>query len=187
MTGRCRSRERTVAQVGVTSSVRCLWIQWQSLCMPRLPRRAAWLLFVTIALAVAGAVIERAASVDRASAAHNARPRVTNRCPIDTQPLRGVDLPALRRLALELGLHGVHKAGSETIDYRDARAKASFPTFYTGYVRIACPRRLVKRVIARTADVLVRYPRVNWSASLSFSIFLVSRTPHGLVCWAQMH
>ena len=93
----------------------------------------------------------------------------------------------MRRFALELGLHGVHKAGLQTIDYRGARARASFPTFYTGYVRIACPRSLVKRVIARTADVLVRYPHVNWSASLSFSIFLISRTPHGLVGWAQMH
>jgi len=101
--------------------------------------------------------------------------------------LRRIDLPALRRLGLELALHGVHKAGSQSIDYRGARAKARFPTFYAGYVRIACPRRLVKRVIARTADVLVSYPRVNWSASLSFSIFLISRTPHGLVGWAQMH
>ena len=163
------------------------WIPWQSLCMTQLPPRVAWLLFATIALAVAGAVTEQATNVQRASAAPSTGPRVTNRCPVDAQPLRRVDLPALRRLALELGQHGVHKDGSQSIDYRAARAKAEFPTFFTGYVRIACPRRLVKRVIARTADVLVRYPRVDWSASLSFSIFLISRTPHGLVGWAQMH
>jgi hypothetical protein len=155
--------------------------------MPRLSRRVAWLLFPTVVLGVAIAVTEEATGVQKASAAHGARPRVTNRCPVDAQPLRRIDLPALRRLALELGLHGVHKAGSQSVDYRDARAKAKFPTFYSGYVRIACPRRLVNRVIARTADVLVRYPHVNWSASLSFSIFLISRTPHGLVGWAQMH
>jgi hypothetical protein len=112
---------------------------------------------------------------------------VTNRCPTGALPLRRADLPALRRFGLALGLHGVHKAGSQSIDYRGARAKASFPTFYTGYVRSACPKRLLRRVIARTADVVVRYPRVTWSASLSFSIFLISRTPHGLVGWAQMH
>jgi hypothetical protein len=59
--------------------------------------------------------------------------------------------------------------------------------FYTGFVRTACPKRLVKRVIARTADVSVGYPHVNWSASLSYSVFLIARTPHGLVGWAQMH
>jgi hypothetical protein len=42
-------------------------------------------------------------------------------------------------------------------------------------------------VTARTADVLVSYPHVNWSASLSFSIFLIARVPHGFVGWAQMH
>jgi hypothetical protein len=155
--------------------------------MPRLPRRVAWLLFATAALAVAGALVARPTSVQRASAAQGTRPRVTNRCPVDALALRRIDLPALRRLGLELGLHGVHEAGSRSIDYRGTRAKARLPTFYTGYVRIACPRRLVKRVIARTADVLVSYPRVGWSASLSFSIFLISRTPHGLVGWAQMH
>jgi hypothetical protein len=155
--------------------------------MSRLPRRVAWLLLATVALAVAGALTEQATSGQRAPVAHGTRPRVTNRCPVGAQPLRRVDLPALRRFALELGLHGVHKAGSQTIDYRGARARASFPTFYTGFVRSACRRRLVKRVIARTADVLVRYPRITWSASLSFSIFLISRTPHGLVGWAQMH
>jgi hypothetical protein len=145
------------------------------------------LLLATVAPAVAGALTEQATSGQRAPVAHGTRPRVTNRCPVGAQPLRRVDLPALRRFALEFGLHGVHKAGSQTIDYRGARARASFPTFYTGFVRSACPRRLVKLVIARTADVLVRYPRITWSASLSFSIFLISRTPRGLVGWAQMH
>jgi len=54
-------------------------------------------------------------------------------------------------------------------------------------VRSACPKRLVKQVITRTADVSVSYPHVNWSASLSYSVFLISRTPHGFAGWAQMH
>ena len=122
-----------------------------------------------------------------ATAADGARPRVTNRCPADALPLRASDLPALRRFGLALAPHGVHKVGSQTIDYRDARAKASFPTFYTRYVRSACPAAVAKRVIARTADVSVSYPHVTWSASLSSSTFLVARTPRGLVGWAQMH
>jgi hypothetical protein len=112
---------------------------------------------------------------------------VTNRCPVGALPLRRADLPALRRSGLALAPHGVQKAGSRSIDYRDAHAKARFPTFYTGFVRSACPRRLVRRVIERTADVSVGYPHVNWSASLSYSVFLIARTPHGLVGWAQMH
>ncbi len=161
---------------------------WQSLVMTRPPRRVSLLVIPAIvALAASGALTEHAASRQVAPLTDGAHPRVTNRCPVDTLPLRRVDLPALRHFALRLALHGVHKLGSRSIDYRDARARASFPTFYTGYVRIACPKRLVQRVIDRTADVLVRYRRVNWSASLSFSIFLISRTPHGLVGWAQMH
>ena len=122
-----------------------------------------------------------------AASADGVRPRVTNRCPVDALPLRRADLPALRRLALALAPHGVQKAGRQTIDYRDAKAKASWPTFYTGYVRSTCPARVVKRVIARTADVAVGYPHVNWSASLSYSVFLIARTPRGFVGWAQMH
>jgi len=114
-------------------------------------------------------------------------PRVTNRCPTDALPLRHTDLPRLRRFALELAPHGVEKAGSRSIDYRDATAKAKFPTFYTAYVRSVCPASLVRRVIARTADVAVGYPHVNWSASLSYSVFLIVRGPHGYVGWAQMH
>jgi hypothetical protein len=119
--------------------------------------------------------------------AQGGHPRVTNRCPTEALPIREADLPALRRFGLELAPHGVQKAGSRSIDYRNARAKAGFPTFYTGFVRSACPSRLVERVIARTADVSVGYPHVNWSASLSYSVFLIARTPHGLVGWAQMH
>jgi hypothetical protein len=122
-----------------------------------------------------------------ATGADGRRPRVTNRCPADAQPLRPSDLPALRRFGLALAPHGVDQVGSQTIDYRDARAKASFPTFYTRYVRSVCPAAVATRVIARTADVSVSYPRVNWSASLSSSTFLVARTPSGLVGWAQMH
>ena len=114
-------------------------------------------------------------------------PRVTNRCPANALPLRPADRPALRRFALTLAPHGVQKAGSRSIDYRDAEARAKFPTFYTGYVRAVCPASLVKRVIARTADVAVGYPHVNWSASLSYSVFLIARGPHGFVGWAQMH
>lgn len=128
-----------------------------------------------------------ATSTDAAAIVDRIRPRVTNRCPLDALPLRRTDLPALRRLALALAPHGVQKAGTQSIDYRDAKAKASFPTFYTGYVRTACPARVAKRVIARTADVSVGYPHVNWSASLSYSVFLIARTPHGFVGWAQMH
>jgi hypothetical protein len=93
----------------------------------------------------------------------------------------------LRRFALRLAPHGVQKEGSHSIDYRDATAKAKFPTFYTGYARSVCRPSLVKRVIARTADVAVGYPHVNWSASLSYSVFLIVRTPDGPVGWAQMH
>jgi hypothetical protein len=114
-------------------------------------------------------------------------PRVTNRCPANARPLRSTDLPALRRFALKLAPHGVQKAGSRSIDYRDATPKAKFPTFYTSYVRSVCSAPLVKRVIARTADVAVGYPHVNWSASLSYSVFLIVRVPHGFVGWAQMH
>ena len=114
-------------------------------------------------------------------------PRVTNRCPANALPLRRADLPALRRFALRLAPHGVRNEGSHSIDYRDATAKAKFPTFYTGYVHSVCRPSLVKRVIARTADVAVGYPHVNWSASLSYSIFLIVRTPDGFVGWAQVH
>ncbi len=130
------------------------------------------------------ALVLLAAGVTNADAG---RPRVTNRCPINAQPLRASDLPALRRFGLALAPHGVQRAGSQTIDYRDARAKASFPTFYTRYVRSVCPAAVAKRVIARTADVSVDYPHVTWSASLSSSVFLVARTPRGFVGWAQMH
>jgi hypothetical protein len=115
------------------------------------------------------------------------QPRVTNRCPTDALPLRRSDLPALRRLGLALAPRGVERVGARRIDYRDARAKAGFPTFYTRYVRTVCPAGVATRVIARTGDVTVGYPRVNWSASLSYSVFLVARTPRGLVGWAQMH
>jgi hypothetical protein len=125
--------------------------------------------------------------VTGAANAEGGRVRVTNRCPTDALPLRQSDLPALRRFGLALAPHGVRRAGSRTIDYRNARAKAVFPTFYTRYVRSFCPSAVAKRVIARTADVAVAYPRVNWSASLSYSIFLVARTPDGFVGWAQMH
>ncbi|MDQ2914905.1 MAG: hypothetical protein M3T56_16885 [Chloroflexota bacterium] len=128
-----------------------------------------------------------AASADSTSSTGSARPRVTNHCPTDALSLRRADLPALRRFGLALAPHGVQKAGKQSIDYRDAKAKASFPTGYTGYVRSACPGRVAKRVIARTADVSVSYPHVNWSASLSYSVFLIARTPHGFVGWAQMH
>jgi hypothetical protein len=114
-------------------------------------------------------------------------PRITNRCPANALPLRRADLPALRRFALRLAPHGVQREGSHSIDYRDATAKAKFPTFYTGYVRSVCRPSLVKRVIARTADVSVTYPRVNWSVSLSYSVFLIVRVPEGFVGWAQVH
>jgi hypothetical protein len=166
--------------------LRCAQLTWQSQCMPRLPWRVAWLVFAIIALAV-GTVTEEAATSRAVSFERQARPRITNRCPVGALPLRRADLPALRRFGLELALHGVQKAGSQTIDYRDAHARAHFPTFYTGFVRSACPRALVRRVIARTADVAVGYPHVTWSASLSSSLFLISRTRHGLVGWAQMH
>jgi hypothetical protein len=96
-------------------------------------------------------------------------------------------MSALRRFGLAVAAHGVQRAGSHRLDYRDARAHAGFPTFYRGYVRTACPRRIAKRVAARTADVTVGYPHITWSASLSYSVFLVSRTRHGFVAWAQMH
>jgi hypothetical protein len=131
------------------------------------------------------AVVALAAGAARAGS--RTQPRITNRCPADTLPLRLFDLPSLRRFGLALAPHGVQRAGTRSIDYRDARAKASFPTFYTGYVRSVCPAGIAKRVIARTADVSVGYPHVNWSASLSYSVFLVARTRHGLVGWAQMH
>jgi hypothetical protein len=115
------------------------------------------------------------------------RPRVTNRCPLNALPLRRSDLPALQRFGLAVAPHGVQHTRSGTIDYRDADAKAGFPTFYTGYVRNACPKTVARRIIARTADVSVGYPHVNWSASLSYSVFLVARTAHGFVAWAQMH
>ena len=131
------------------------------------------------------------ASVNTAAASSGGsamRPRVTNRCPVDALPLRTADLPALRRFGLTIAHHGVDRAGGRRpIDYRNARAKAEIGTFYTGFVRTLCPRRLSARVIARTADIQVSYPHVNWSASLSYSVFLVARTPRGLSAWAQMH
>jgi len=142
---------------------------------------------VVVALAAGAVVTNQATSGDGRSIEHSVRPRVTDRCPVGALPLRKGDLPALRRLGLALAPNGVHKVGSRSIDYRDAHARARFPTFYTGYVRSVCPKRLVKRVIAGTADVRVGYPHVNWSASLSSSTFLVARTPHGFVGWAQMH
>lgn len=116
------------------------------------------------------------------------RPRITHRCPANALPLRKSDIPALRRTGLALAPHGVERFRNRVVaDYRNARAKARFPTFYTGYVRNTCPARLVRRVIGRTADVTVSYPRITRSASLSYSIFLVVRTPSGFVGWAQMH
>ena len=116
-----------------------------------------------------------------------ARPHVTNRCPTGALPLRQSDLPALRRVGIALGLHGVRRSGNTVADYRGARTRVTFPTFFTGYVRHVCARAAAAKVAARTADVTVTYPRITWSASLHFSIFLVARTPHGLVGWAQMH
>jgi hypothetical protein len=142
------------------------------------PRKEALAVGAAALVAVAGGVLVADGS---------AKPRVTNRCPVDALPLRNSDLPALRRFGVALAPHGVHRMGSQTADYRQAEAKAGFPTFYTGFVRSACPPDVAKRVIARTADVSVGYPRINWSASLSSSTFLVARTPHGLVGWAQMH
>jgi hypothetical protein len=91
-------------------------------------------------------------------------------------------------VGLRVGNDGVHRVqGQRPIDYRDARARATIGTFSTGYLRMACPRGVAVKVIARTADVAVGYPHVDWSASLSSSVFLVARTPRGLVAWAQMH
>jgi hypothetical protein len=93
------------------------------------------------------------------------------------------------RLALAIVALGLGGALTDqtTSGHAISFAHARFPTFYAGFVRSACPGRLVRRVIARTADGSVRYPHVDWSASLSYSIFLLARTPHGLVGWAQMH
>ena len=123
----------------------------------------------------------------KTTARHSRASRVTNRCPASPLPLRKVDLPALRRFALKIAPHGVQKEGSHPIDYRDATARAKFPTFYTGYVRSDCPASLAERVISRTADVSVGYPHVSWSASLSYSVFLIVRERHSFVSWAQMH
>jgi hypothetical protein len=140
-----------------------------------------------VVLALGGVATNQAIGGHARSVERGSHPRVTNRCPVGALPLRKADLPALRRFGLALAPHGIHKLGSRSIDYRDAHAFARVPTFYTGYVRSMCPTRLVKQVIARTADVSVGYPHVNWSASLSSSTFLISRTSHGLVGWAQMH
>lgn len=135
-----------------------------------------------------GALASAALTATGTTIAGDARlPRVTNRCPANALPLRPADLPALRRFALRLAPHGVQKEGSHSIDYRDATAKGKFPTFYTGYVRSVCRPSFVKRVIARTANVAVGYPHVDWSASLSYSVFLIVRTPDGFVGSAQMH
>ena len=160
---------------------------WHALCMSRRWRRGAISVLAVIALALGGGSAKQTTGAHAAVLTQDARPKVTNRCPLGALPLRRADLPALRRFGVELAPHGVHREGSHSIDYRDAHAKATFPTFYTGYVRSVCPRRLVRRVIARTADVSVDYRHVTWSASLSYSVFLVSHTPHGLVGWAQMH
>lgn len=141
----------------------------------------------TVCLALAATALVVGGTGGRASVTQRAGPHVTNRCPVGALPFHRGDLAALRQFALRLAPHGVQKAGSRSIDYRDARASAHFPTFYTGFVRSACPKSVVKRVIARTADVSVGYPHVSWSASLSYSVFLISRTRHGLVGWAQMH
>jgi len=163
------------------------WLQLQYPCyMRQLPRLIGYLAAVTVGVG-ASVLVGSAASVGAIASADSRQPRVTNRCPVDALPLRRADLPAVRRFGLALAPHGVNTAGNQTIDYRDAKAKASFPTFYTGYVRSACPARVAKRMIARTADVSVRYPHVTWSASLSSSLFLIARTPHGFVGWAQMH
>jgi hypothetical protein len=124
---------------------------------------------VVVALAVGAVVTNQATSGDGRSIEHSVRPRVTARCPVGALPLRKGDLPALRRLGRALAPNGVHKVGSRSIDYRDAHARARFPTFYTAYVRSVCPKRLVKRVIAVS------------------STFLVARPPRGFVGWAQMH
>jgi hypothetical protein len=133
------------------------------------------------------ATVASIAALAAASTTPATRPRVTNRCPLDALPLRRSDLPGLRRFGIRVAPHGVVRAGTKSIDYRDARAKAGFPTFYTGYVRTACPHVYVQRVIARTSDVSVSYPHVTWSASLSYSVFLVVRTRRGFVAWGQMH
>ena len=81
----------------------------------------------------------------------SSHPRVTNECPTNALPLHRSDLPALRRLGLALAPQGVKRFGTHRIDYRDAHAKAGFPTFYAGFVRTACPKAVSRRVIARTA------------------------------------
>src|SRR3954452_5582258 len=103
----------TFANTGAGSVVRRS-VRWHSLRMPRLTRRSAWFALATAALAV-GALTERATSGNTVSFAHNAHPRVTNRCPVGALPLRRVDLAALRHFALELAPHGVKEAGSQDI------------------------------------------------------------------------
>jgi hypothetical protein len=115
-------------------------------------------------------------------------PRVTHRCPRMALALKRHDLRIARTFAFHaLVQHGVHRAGNRTIDYRNALVRADSPTFYTGYVRSLCGGALTQKVIARTIDLRVDYPRIKWSASLSYSIFLVAKTPDGLVAYAQMH
>jgi hypothetical protein len=135
-----------------------------------------------------GALTSTSLTATNSTTASDGRsPRVTNRCPTDALPLRATDLPALRRFALKLAPKGVRNAGSQSIDYRDATARAKFPTSYTGYVRAVCRASLVKRLTARTAEVIVTYPHVNWSVSLSYSVFLIVRGPDDFVAWARMH
>ncbi len=142
---------------------------------------------MTVRSGLAASLIMALLAAGTSTAGGARSPRVTNRCPADALQLRSADLPALRGFALKLAPHGVQKAGSHLIDYRDATTRAKFPTFYPRYVRSVCPASLVRRVIARTADVAVGYPHVNWSASLSYSVFLIARGPRGYVGWAQMH
>jgi hypothetical protein len=129
----------------------------------------------TLGAAVALAAVAFTAT---GSIAHG-RTQTPEPCPVGVLPLRAADLPPLRRFALTLAPHGA--------SYRDAKATIRLPTFFTGYVRAVCPKRLVARVIARTADARLQYPHITFSASLSFSVFLVSQTRRGFVAWAQIH
>ena len=127
----------------------CRLTRWHSWPMPPNPRRAFW--FVAIALALGGGAVSQAIGGHGRASGRASHPRVTSRCPLSALPLRKPDLATLRRFGLALALHGVHKVGSRSIDYRDAYATARFPTFYTGYVRSACQRQpLVQRLPDRS-------------------------------------
>lgn len=110
------------------------------------------------------------------------------RCPRGARALGTSDLRSAGRVAL-VGVTRLYARDTSTprIDVRGASARAARlgTSVWTraGLARTTCSAQIARRTIA----VGVRFPRVNWSASLSSATFFVSRVGDGWIIWHRAH